>query len=122
MYTDDDRHPPNLRGNRVDTLPFHDTQNTKPELGPVRPVDGTSKLVQKASSFNHAWIILADTNQTQSNVIQRSTKNGAVTFNVKAPTTIFGVLAGKQITLDLCCIFRGDRGLGHIVSDQNTRQ
>lgn len=113
---------PDLGRNGVNTVPIHHAQNTQPGLGPVRAVDGTAKFVQKATSFDHARVILADTHKPESHVVHACAKNGAVGFNVQTPATILGMLTSKEIALDLRGVLWGDGSVGHIPGDQQPRQ
>lgn len=111
---------PNLGGNRIDTVPVHNAKYAEPELGPVRSVDGATKLVQQPTRLDHAMIILIDTDQTKRHVVHAGTKNRAVGFNVQTPAAVFRMLTGKEIPLDFSRVFPGNWGVSDIVGNDET--
>lgn len=92
---------PKLRGDRIHCIPLHDTQDTQPELRPMRAAQCPSQFLQFSSCFYQPLVFFMSSQQPQNDIIHCSAENRAMPLDVKPPSTIFWVLSCKKISFNL---------------------
>ena len=113
---------PQLWRDWIDSFPLHHSQDTQPELGPVWSMACTSKLIEHAPCFDHAFIFFTRPEQSEYDVGHCRSEYGAFSFYVQTPSTILGVLPGEEISLDFYRDWGWDWCLGDMPGDDHPRE